>query len=205
MIHVVRHVRGADPVMQKVKDGAVRAVDGHEGALDVGPVLLLEVGDVGVCVLQPRVEHQPNIGESQRQGVAERHLRRARHRRPLPERRAHGHDPHVAQPHLLLPHISLKERVAEGLGGDEVVGGAAAGSPRGAEQQVRGPAEQENNHAVEQRPGALANRSLDLEAEVALVGARDRRHVCLALGQVVGARVVHRVRALPREVWHQQR
>ena len=62
MVEVVRHVRGADAVVQKVKDRAVGAVDGHERALLPRPLILPEVRHVFRRVLQPRVQHQPSVG-----------------------------------------------------------------------------------------------------------------------------------------------
>ena len=50
----MRHVGAADAVVQRVKHGAVRAVDGEESTLDVRPLGGGEVGHVGVGVLQPR-------------------------------------------------------------------------------------------------------------------------------------------------------
>ena len=46
--HVVKDVRGTDPVVEQVEDGAVGAVDGLEGALDPGVLVLVKVGNVDI-------------------------------------------------------------------------------------------------------------------------------------------------------------
>jgi hypothetical protein len=61
----MRHVGGADAMMQEVEDGSVGAVDGHEGALLPRPLVLAEVRHVLRRVLHPRVQHQPRVAHLQ--------------------------------------------------------------------------------------------------------------------------------------------
>lgn len=49
---MVHDVRLDDAVEEVAADEAKVAVDGREGALDEGPVLSVEVGDVGVRVVE---------------------------------------------------------------------------------------------------------------------------------------------------------
>eukprot|EP00982_Pelagococcus_subviridis_P015889 31435-Pelagococcus_subviridis.AAC.13 len=47
--------------MQKIEHRAVRSVDRHERPLQKAPVVALEVRDVHVRVLQPRVQNEPEV------------------------------------------------------------------------------------------------------------------------------------------------
>ena len=54
------HVRGANPVVEEVKDLAVGPVDGHEGALDIIPVLAGEVRHIHLRAGAPGTRQPPN-------------------------------------------------------------------------------------------------------------------------------------------------
>lgn len=54
-VDVVHNVGGSNLVVKKVKDGAIRAVDRVESALDEVPVITLVVGDVNIRVLFNRM------------------------------------------------------------------------------------------------------------------------------------------------------
>jgi hypothetical protein len=71
---IKRTVGGADAVVQEVEHGAVRAVDGGQRALDEVPLVICVVRDVRVCVLQPRVQHQPHVHKRVGQEVQAAHL-----------------------------------------------------------------------------------------------------------------------------------
>mmetsp|Transcript_60253 Transcript_60253/g.144812 ORF Transcript_60253/g.144812 Transcript_60253/m.144812 type:complete len:273 (-) Transcript_60253:341-1159(-) len=203
------HVRRADFVVQPVEDRAVRPVDGEESAAHVGELVVGQVGHVDVCVLQPGVGDQPHVGEAEREAVEQRHGAAARLGRPRAEHGTHGHDADVGAHDLLGPRGGPERRV-EGLEGHEVVGGAVLGPARGAPEQVGRPADAKVQHQLEQTPRPLAKLLCVLELALAALvldaGAAvdDDGHVRLALGDVVRVRVVHRVRALPREVRHEQ-
>mmetsp|Transcript_1912 Transcript_1912/g.7188 ORF Transcript_1912/g.7188 Transcript_1912/m.7188 type:complete len:465 (-) Transcript_1912:39-1433(-) len=202
VVDVVRHVGASDAVVQKVVDGPVRAVDGHERALDQVPLVPLEVGHVHVGVLQPGVQHEPEVAhqigpEVQRRDGPDG----TRRNRPRGERTDRGDDADVALPHLAAPLareqgvLALVARV-----GVEVVRGSADGAARRSREEVDWPTQEEDADEVEGREGPLAEHVAELEHHVAVGGVDLRRDVGLALHHVVRARVVHRVRSLPREI-----
>jgi len=47
-VNMVNDVGGTDLVVEEVEDSAIRPVDGHEGTLDVAPVIAGEVRHVGL-------------------------------------------------------------------------------------------------------------------------------------------------------------
>ncbi len=75
-------------------------VDGEEGAADEGELLGAEVGHVYVGVLEPRVEHQPDIDHRQRAAVQRHHVPRPVRAPPDDEEGHHGQDTSVRHPHL---------------------------------------------------------------------------------------------------------
>ena len=202
VVDVVRHVGASDAVVQKVVDGPVRAVDGHERTLDQVPRIPLEVGHVHVGVLQPGVEHEPEVAHHVRPDVQRQHgPEGSRRHRPRRQRADRGEDPDVGLPHLRAPLTGEQRVLARGARvGVEVVRGAADGSAGCAREEVDWPAERKDADEVEEGEGPLANHVPELEHDVAVGGVDLRRDVGLALHHVVGPRVVHRVRPLPRKV-----
>mmetsp|Transcript_36948 Transcript_36948/g.80499 ORF Transcript_36948/g.80499 Transcript_36948/m.80499 type:complete len:398 (+) Transcript_36948:525-1718(+) len=193
-------------VVEEVEEGAVGAIDGHEGPLLPRPQVLAQVGHVHVGVLQPGVEHQPRVGHQVRAHVQRHHRPDGPHGvGPVAEPAEHSQDADV-RPQRLLGPLAGEERVLAGGAriGPEVVGLTAHGAAGGALQQVQRPPDQQHADGVHQGEGALAERLAELVHGLrALVGGQGG-HVGLALGDVVGAHVVHRVRPLPRKVRHQQ-
>mmetsp|Transcript_4357 Transcript_4357/g.7418 ORF Transcript_4357/g.7418 Transcript_4357/m.7418 type:complete len:233 (+) Transcript_4357:1046-1744(+) len=83
-----------------------------------------------------------------------------------------------------------------------MVGFAAHRSATSALEEVEGPAQQQHANGVHQAEKTGAKGVAQLVHGRGVRGARG--HVCLPLVDVIGAHVVHGVRALPAEVRHQQ-
>lgn len=59
--NVMRDIHAANAVMKKIEQAAVRAIDSHERSLHLGLFIVLRVRDIGIVVLQPRVQNQPEV------------------------------------------------------------------------------------------------------------------------------------------------
>mmetsp|Transcript_6293 Transcript_6293/g.14435 ORF Transcript_6293/g.14435 Transcript_6293/m.14435 type:complete len:233 (-) Transcript_6293:529-1227(-) len=161
--HVVAHVRGADMVVEPVEHG-VRAVDGAEGSLQPGPILIAVVRHRRIRVLQPRVHHQPRVrphvwpevvqGDG---GHAEglRSQRKPRQREADPQcREADAEAPAVGEQRGAWAEVVHDAREGDGLG--ERLSSEPAAT-RGVDEQVEGPAEDEVVDQLDDSEGVLAD------------------------------------------------
>mmetsp|Transcript_5897 Transcript_5897/g.21513 ORF Transcript_5897/g.21513 Transcript_5897/m.21513 type:complete len:209 (+) Transcript_5897:407-1033(+) len=193
--------------MQKIEHRAVRSVDRHERPLQKAPVVALEVRDVHVRVLQPRVQNEPEVTHEVRAHVERDDGPDASGGdRPRGERGDDGDAADVALPHLRLP-LPREQRELPLLAheGQEVVRLPSHGPAAGAGEEVDWPPQEEDADEVQRGERPFAEQRAELKHDVRVRGVDPRRDVRLALHDVVRPRVVHRVRALPREVRHEQR
>mmetsp|Transcript_33704 Transcript_33704/g.100063 ORF Transcript_33704/g.100063 Transcript_33704/m.100063 type:complete len:213 (+) Transcript_33704:636-1274(+) len=191
-------------VMHPVED-AVGPVDRAQRALHPRPVLVAVVRHGGVRVLQPGVEHEPEVHPEVGQEVVHQHGLPAEGgggpgqaeegdgdaegRQRDAVRPVHGEELRVGAEVVDEARHGLAERLA--------VQPPAAGD---VEEEVHGPAEEEVADEVEAGEGVVAEQvvhHVKLDRLQLLLGVG---HVRLAVHEVVRLRVVLAVRVLPGEV-----
>mmetsp|Transcript_138201 Transcript_138201/g.429609 ORF Transcript_138201/g.429609 Transcript_138201/m.429609 type:complete len:338 (-) Transcript_138201:39-1052(-) len=201
-------VRRADVVVHPVED-AVGPVDGAEGALDPRPVLVAVVRDRGVGVLQPGVEHQPEVDPHVRQDVEHHHGSEAvgaggadeaaEGQRHAQRRQADAHAPGLGEERRVRPEVVDQAAALHGHGllHRRAIQPAPAGN---VEEEVDRPADHQVIEEPHHREAIVPDDAVEeLKAQGPQLLPRVR-HVGLALDQVVRLGVVLRVRELPGEV-----
>mmetsp|Transcript_28948 Transcript_28948/g.72747 ORF Transcript_28948/g.72747 Transcript_28948/m.72747 type:complete len:400 (-) Transcript_28948:73-1272(-) len=197
---VVGDVGATDAMVEEVKDLGVGAVDGAEGALEPRPLVGFVVGDVDVGVLEPGVEDEPHVDEEVGTDVESGNRGATERLRGVDETGDGGEDADVGEPDLRAPVAR-----EEGVGGDEVAGGAADGAAGCADEEVEGPAEDEVVKEVDDGEAVLA----DPAGEGEVCGPRGVGglvgDVGLTFRHVVCAGVMDGVGPLPGEVGYEER
>eukprot|EP00962_Isochrysis_galbana_P033727 scaffold11342_cov114-Isochrysis_galbana.AAC.14 len=209
-IDVVGDVGGANAVVQPVDQWRVRPVDGEECAAHVREGVIVEMRHIHISVLQPCVRHQPCIDHQQRAGVQRRHPPPAvpgggRAQHPQHRRHARARVQHLVRPPAGPQRGRKGRRRPKVVARPRRVPGAAA---RDAGEEVGWPPDGEVAKELAGPVESVAEAATDGDGFGPTGGVNGGStpqhdgHVRFAPGHVVGVRVVHGVRALPREVGH---
>lgn len=207
---MVNDVGVDDAVEEVTADEAKVAVDGGEGTLDEGPVLGVEVGNVGVGVVEVGDGDQPVVDPEVGLAVHQEHHLPADHGRGEVEAVADNGETDVGD-----EDVDGLAGAEDGAGGLKVADAEpaalallAGGTGGGVEQEVHLPAGELVENELDELDKGDVLEELAVEVEVGkaallavLLGGGDEGHVLL---HVTGEAVMAVVRELPGEVGHHE-